>query len=128
MATDPQTLLNEARCYECNTSGNYDLELIKIALLRQILLAANPTAMTDPQTLLNSARCYECYGANGYMLQLMELALLSQIATSSSSSAGAVSCGTGAPSAAPAGGCGVYIQTDSVPAGLIWEYYSGAWH
>lgn len=42
---------------------------------------------------------------------------------------GSVACGVGAPVAAPSGTCGFYIQTDSVPnAGVIWEYFGGAWH
>lgn len=41
---------------------------------------------------------------------------------------GGVTAGNGAPVAAPASGAGIYIQQDSVPPGLLWEYYSGAWH
>jgi hypothetical protein len=42
---------------------------------------------------------------------------------------GSVACGTGAPTAAPSGTCGFYIQTDSAPnPGVIWEYFGGAWH
>lgn len=42
---------------------------------------------------------------------------------------GSVECGTGAPITPPSGTCGFYIQTDSTPnAGVIWEYFNGAWH
>lgn len=127
-APSADTLLNEARCYECNTSNGYGLELMKLAVLRRILLAMDPTAVTDPSTLLNEARCYECSGANGYMLLLMELALLNRLVDSATALSGNVTCGTGAPTVAPASGCGLYVQTDSVPAGVIWQYYGGAWH
>lgn len=36
--------------------------------------------------------------------------------------------GAGAPVAPPAGAEAIYIQTDSVPPGLYWSYYGGAWH
>lgn len=58
------------------------MELLKLALLRQILLTQNPNATVDPQTLLAQANCYSCYGATPGMMQLLELALLDSIATS----------------------------------------------
>jgi hypothetical protein len=79
MATDAQTLLTEAQCYECNGANDYSLLLMKLALLRQILLASNPVADTTPQALLADASCFSCYASTPYMLQLMELALLAQI-------------------------------------------------
>lgn len=45
-----------------------------------------------------------------------------------SSSGGGITSGAGAPTSTPSSGSGIYIQTDSVPPGLQWEYYSGAWH
>lgn len=54
------------------------MELMKLALLRQILLAMNPNAAVDPQSLLQQAACYDCNGNPG-MWKLMELALLAQI-------------------------------------------------
>lgn len=39
---------------------------------------------------------------------------------------GGSSSGIGAPTASTTGN--IYIQTDSDPPGLLWEYYSGAWH
>jgi len=48
--------------------------------------------------------------------------------SASTSGDGSVPAGTGAPSTAPSGGAGFYIQTDSTPPGVIWEYYGGAWH
>ena len=43
-------------------------------------------------------------------------------------SGGGTNGGTGVPTATPSTPYALYIQTDSVPPGLIWEYYNGAWH
>ena len=127
MATDAASLLAESACFSCFGTGG-EIQLMKLSLLAQILTALNPMADTSPQTLLDQAKCYQCYGNSG-MWQLMELALLAQIVANGSPSAStSVTCGNGAPSTAPAGGCGFYIQQDSVPPGQVWEYYSGAWH
>lgn len=73
MATDPQTLLSSVNCYTCLSPGMW--QLLKLALLKQILLTSNPMADTSPETLLAQARCYDCAGN----WQLLELALLAQI-------------------------------------------------
>lgn len=38
--------------------------------------------------------------------------------------------GAGSPSGVitPAGTSAIYIQTDSTPPGIEWQYYGGAWH
>jgi hypothetical protein len=77
LATDAQSLLSQASCYECFGVGG-QLELMKIALLAQLVKGQNPMADTSPQTLLDQAKCYLCYG-NAGMWQLMELALLAQL-------------------------------------------------
>lgn len=89
MAVDAQTLLTEAQCYECFASNGYMLNLMKLSLLRQILLAQNPMADTTPQALLAAANCYTCYAGNDYALKLMELALLAQIVGGGSGTGGA---------------------------------------
>lgn len=73
MATDPQTLLEEANCYNCYSTNPYSLGLLRLALLAQI---AQSTA--TPQELLAEASCYRCYG-DSYVLRLMKLALLDQL-------------------------------------------------
>jgi hypothetical protein len=80
VATDPQSLLTAAQCYDCFGSSTYMLDLMKVALLAQISLAKNPANNVTPQGLLAAANCYQCFGASEYMLKLMELALLAQIA------------------------------------------------
>ena len=89
MATDAQTLLAQAACYQCYTANGYSARLLELALLRQQLLALNPMADTSPQTLLDQAKCYQCYAANPYALQLFELALLAQIVANGGSGGGA---------------------------------------
>lgn len=80
MATDPQSLLASASCFSCFGSDRGTMELLKLALLRQLVMASNPMAVLDPQTLLSEANCLSCFGSSPAQMQLMELALLSQIA------------------------------------------------
>lgn len=76
MATDPQSLLAAAKCYECFTTTDQQ-DLIELALWAQIALLRNPMATTDPQGLFNLAKCYLCMGVSLY--QALKLALLAQI-------------------------------------------------
>lgn len=78
-ATDSQSLLAAANCYQCFSSNPYSQMLAKLALLKQILLTLDPMADTSPQALLSQANCFTCYGNNPYTLTLMELALLVNI-------------------------------------------------
>jgi len=126
MATDPQSLLSTAACYDCYLA---QYNLLKLALLRQLVLNLNPMAATDPQSLLSQANCYSCYSAQW---ALLELALLSQAVTllSSGGSGGALSptCGNfggGQPNFTPASGCANAVDTSN---GRIWWFWSGAWH
>lgn len=76
-ATDTNTLLGEAKCYECY--GNSTIgELLILAQLRNQLLALNPTADVTPDGLLAYAKCYACYGLS--FSDLFEIAMLDQIA------------------------------------------------
>lgn len=36
--------------------------------------------------------------------------------------------GNGAPAIVPAATAAIYIQKDSVPAGILWLWYDAAWH
>lgn len=53
------------------------MQLLKLSLLRQILLANNPVADTSVQTLLSQANCFTCIPPG--MWSLIELVLLTQI-------------------------------------------------
>lgn len=119
MATDPQTLISQANCFDCYLP---QYPLMRLALLRQILLALNPSAVTDPQTLISQASCYDCYLAQ---YPLLELALLAQIVANGGGGGGGTTCGAGAPVAAPSTTCALYIDTNT---GTLYSYYGGAWH
>ncbi len=99
MASDAQTLMDEVACFACLPPGQ--VELAKLGLLKQILLASSPMADTSAQALLEAAKCYACLPP-GYW-QLIELALLQQIVTGG---------GTG-------GGSGGVLQTTGNPEGVL---------
>jgi hypothetical protein len=121
VATDPQSLLNAANCYNCNTPGEW--QLMRLALLRQILLASNPMAATDPQSLLNQAACYNCYLSQW---ALLELSLLSQIATASGGAL-CITGGTGAPTAAVPCQFALYVQQPGPNFGLWLGDLNSGW-
>jgi hypothetical protein len=76
VATDPQSLLNAAKCFECYSSSNPE-QLLELALLAITTRNANAMATTDPQGLFTLAKCYLCQGVSQF--QALKLALLSQI-------------------------------------------------
>lgn len=77
---DPAALIASANCYACYASDSGQMQLLKLALLQQILIAIEPAADTSPQNLLNQANCYSCFGSGAGTMKLLELALLQQIA------------------------------------------------
>jgi hypothetical protein len=133
MATDAQSLLAQAACYECFTANPYMAQLAQLALLRQIVLNQNAMAAVDAQSLLDQSKCYSCYASNPYMLKLMELALLAQVVANGStggggggSGSGSVLCGAANPVAAPTTSCGVYVKQNGALSG-IWVWDGAAW-
>lgn len=85
-AIDPASLLSSAGCYNC-FGPLTTTQLMRLALLRDIVLAGNPNAMTDPQSLMTQANCFSCF-SNASMGDLMELALLAQIVQNGSTGGG----------------------------------------
>lgn len=82
MAAVPmQTLMAEAKCYQCFGPLS-DSQLLTLAQLRRWLLALSPAAATDAQSLVAYAKCFACLGSLS-MYDLMSLALLNQIADAS---------------------------------------------
>lgn len=81
-ATSVGILLDEVKCYAC--LGASISQLIKLALMRRVLLAANPSADVSVAGLMEYAKCYACYGAS--TVQLLELALMDQVQQSDVSS------------------------------------------
>ena len=74
VATD--TLLSEAKCYECYGSSTVG-QLLILAQLRRQLLALNASADVSPQGLMAYAKCYACYGLS--FTDIFEIAMLDQI-------------------------------------------------
>jgi hypothetical protein len=121
MATDATTLLEATKCYECSPPGQW--QLMKLALLQQILLASNPVADTSPTALLEAAKCYACMPPG--LWGLLELGLLQQIVDGGGTGgSGGVNCGAADPVAAPAGSCAIYYRTDT---GTIFIWNGAAW-
>lgn len=81
----------------------------------------------DANTLMAQAAANGYYGLDDRSLKIAILQLLCS-GGGGGASGGGVTAGAGAPSSVPASGAALYIQTDSVPPGIIWEYYSGTWH
>jgi hypothetical protein len=116
-ATDPQSLINAANCYNC-----FDMpKLLKLGLLRQILLVLNPMAATDPQSLLNQAQCYSCYRDQA---DLLELALLAQIVNTPGLAAPDYINYAGPPLLTPPSLQNIVVDVN----GVQWQYYGGAWN
>lgn len=126
MATDTNSLLAEATCYDCG-GGFGQLQLLKLGLLRQILLATDPMADTSVNGLLAAANCYNsCAGSPGLM-QLLELALLRQIVDGGGvGGGGGVTYGTSDPVAAPAGDSGFFYRTDTFQL-WVWNSATASW-
>ena len=113
MATDAATILSQSGCDDCVGLGPSQQQLIRLALLRQWLLALDPSAMTDAQSLLSdaSASCYDCFLPQG---ALMELGLLRKIAIALGAS------GTDAQTLLSQAGCDdCYQQLGLIELGLL---------
>lgn len=76
-AIAPNTLLEEAKCYECFGPLSQG-QLLKLALLRRQLLALNASAEVDAQSLFEYGKCYACLGLS--IFDILEVSLLDQIA------------------------------------------------
>ena len=126
MATDTANLaglLHDARSFD--NESKTDLEKIKLALLRSILLALDPMADVSNNGLIEQINCLQCL--RPYQIPLIQIALLQQIIeaiTGTDSGTGVVVCGSGPPVVAPPTGCGLYID---ILTGILWQYYSGSW-
>jgi len=77
MATcDTQTLIDEAKCFECLVSHG-ERDLAKLALLVRVLKQLDPSFVLDINSLMSEANCFECLMAG--QRQLATLALLCRI-------------------------------------------------
>lgn len=92
-ATDPQTLIASAACFNCFLPVG---GLLKLGLLKEIALALNPMADTSPQNLINIATCYRCV-AQPDLLELGLLALIAQNGTPGGGGLSGITEGTSNP-------------------------------
>lgn len=76
MATDANTLYNEARCYLC--AGLSQAEALVLALEARRLVAVDPAADTSLSGLMRYGQCYACLGLSTF--QVLEISMLDQIA------------------------------------------------
>lgn len=108
------------------------LKMTRLALLCQILQKLNPVATCDVPTLLQNAKCFCAVTTSTF--EQVELQLLCEInavaGTGGGGGGGGTLGGTGSPVGVvtPTSSFSFFIQTDSVPPGLVWEWYGGAWH
>lgn len=115
-ATD--SLIDQAKCIEfCIPKG---MQLAVLIGVFSKLAGMNPA---DTNALIALGTCIDSCIPPG-----MQIAVLNSLANQLAGNGGCLSCGTGAPTFTPATGCCLYIQTDSIPPGTIWQYYSGSWH
>lgn len=127
MATTAQDLLSSVNCHACYSASPYQLQAMLVALVRQWVLALNPSAVTDAQTLLTQAACHGCNAANPYELQMMLVALMIQVVNNGGGGGGTTQVFAGAadPVADPGVAVALYINTST---NTLWQWYSGAWH
>lgn len=85
------------------------------------LLATLAGVATDAQTLINNANCVDHCIPDG-MKPGVIVSLLDTFV--SGGAGGFVTCGSGAPTVAPAAGCGLYIDTAT---DAVYIYRNGAW-
>lgn len=86
MACDPQTLINDARCFECFGMGRM-FDAMEVVLLCAIV--DGESMACDPQTLLSQANCLLCTIPDG-MWEPIKVSLLCQIATGGGGGSGAI--------------------------------------
>ncbi len=120
MAATTDQLQNDAKCvFDCVPGAEMKLSIL-ISLFAQI---ANVSA--DPNVLMANAKPIFCC-VPGIDMKLS--ILISLFAGGATSSGGCVTGGLGPPVADPGSTFCIYIQTDSVPGGQQFLWYSGAWH
>lgn len=81
------------------------------------------SGVTNPTTIMAGATCYDRCIPQGAKLAAI-IFLLDSIATAGSG--GTITCGTGAPVAAPSGSCGIYVDT-TAGAEAIYVWSGTAW-
>lgn len=125
--TDAKSLNALGLMYGGQTAPQW--QVMKLALLQQILLAVKPMAATDPTSLLSAGNQYCNFDPTSR--QVMELALLAQLvnAFGAGNAPGFVFEGTTAQrnAFAPSQSSGIWILTDSFPPYQLSVWNGSAW-
>lgn len=100
-------------------------QMLRLAMLSNIVKIQNPMANTSAQSLIAQASCYLCLGITA--AEAMELVLLSMIAGGAAPATTCMSSGNGPPAGNP--GCTVAIYFDeSAPPNLGFWAWTGTWN
>ena len=126
----PETLRNDARCYDCNIPSGMLLSVM-VYILQQTLDGVAVSA--DPSTLANGARCYDCIGTTPGMVikELVDLNAAIIAGGGGPGGGGAISSGVIDPMAAPTNPAvdNVYFNVVNLAAITMWLWPAGgaAW-
>lgn len=124
MACTPTSLLANLN----NGFQNLPVPLLKGIVIRMLCGIRDGDAMTcTPQQLLADAKCIAQCIPDG-LYEAAMISVLCQISAGGGVGGGNVTTGNGAPTSTPGSSAAIYLQQDSVPPGVIWEWYGGAWH
>ena len=121
-ADEVQTLIDSVPCDLCNSPPGLQPYLVLAAMID--IANGNPVPETT-QGLITEANCLLCMVPPGLVPYLMVQALRDISSGGGGGSGGGVTCGAGAPVAAPSSACALYVDTTT---GTIYSYYGGAWH
>lgn len=114
---DPQAAVDAAQPYCCIPKGD-----LWLGVLAALIVVGNGDPMPTAEELQADIACLRCSVQSGDV-PLLILGAVANI--TGGAGGGGVTCGAGAPVAAPSSACALYVDTDT---GTIYSYYLGAWH
>jgi len=119
------TLMHSAREY--NGLSDQQLQVLKLALLRQILIALDPMANISASALMASAD--EFNAMSDHVLQVLQTQLLCEISATGvgGGGAGGVLSGSGVPVAAPTSSSAIYIDKNPAALTVLYWWSGTAW-
>jgi len=125
-----QSLFDDAACYACYGALT-DAQLMKLAMLKNLLLEVAPGSNTSAAYLVQYGQCFACVGMS--MADIMEIALLNLLSGQITAGGGACAggeliCGNydgGAPTDTPTGSCAIAYDLDGSHNRWLWN--GSAW-
>lgn len=120
---NPQDLLSASSCFAGLPLPQ--LEIIKTALLCELLLQANPMATCDVNKLLQSGRCFA--GRLPGEIPIIQTQLLCEILQAGGGGSTCLQCGVGPPTDPPPCPCSLYFSQP--PNSGLWsgDSNTGLW-